>query len=50
MFSNWKTSLGGIGSIITGVYQIVSGDTATGITAIITGIALLTAADAKKGS
>lgn len=50
MFSNWKTTLGGLGAIVTGIYQIVSGDIPGGVLGIVTGIGLLTAADAKKGS
>jgi hypothetical protein len=49
MFKNWKTSLFGFGAIITGIAQIVKGDTVTGISAIISGIGLFHAKDASNG-
>lgn len=39
------TSLTGIGSIITGVHSIISGDLVGGITAIFSGIILMIAKD-----
>lgn len=48
MFRNWKTTLAGIGSIITGISLVVSGNVTEGAAAIIGGIGLLTAADAPK--
>lgn len=50
MFSNWKTTLSGLGAIITGISLVVNGNLAEGVMGIVTGIGLLTAADAKKGS
>ena len=49
MFKNWKTSLFGLGAVITGVTQILKGDTVGGITAIITGLGLFHAKDASIG-
>lgn len=49
MFKNWKTSLFGLGALITGVTQILKGDTVGGITAIITGLGLFHAKDASIG-
>lgn len=43
---NWKTTLAGLGSLITGVASIVTGDLHTGVTAIIAGIGLIAAKDA----
>ena len=48
MFKNWKTSLAGLGAILTGIAAVVAGDYHTGIPSIIAGIGLLTAADAPK--
>jgi len=45
MFKNWKTSLSGLGAIITGVAVVLKGDVVGGVTAIITGVGLLTAKD-----
>jgi hypothetical protein len=42
---NWKTSLLGIGSIITGVAQFVTGNQAEAIGLIMSGIGLLFAKD-----
>jgi hypothetical protein len=49
MFKNWKTSLAGLGSIITGISLIVKGDIASGVTGILTGIGLVFAKDASQG-
>jgi len=46
MFKNWKTSLFGIGALITGIAQVVKGDIPGGITAILGGFGLLHAKDA----
>lgn len=48
MFKNWKTSTAGIGAIVFGIIKIVTGDTEGGVALIISGIGLLTAADAPK--
>jgi hypothetical protein len=45
MKKNWKTSLLGIGSIITGVAQFVTGNQAEAIGLIMSGIGLLFAKD-----
>jgi hypothetical protein len=45
MKKNWKTSLLGIGSIITGVAQFVAGKQAEAIGLIMSGIGLLFAKD-----
>ena len=47
MFKNWKTSLFGLGSIITGVATIFKGDPVAGVTAIITGLGLVVAKDSE---
>jgi hypothetical protein len=44
-----RGSLFGLGAIITGITQIVKGDTVSGITAIISGIGLFHAKDASIG-
>lgn len=45
MFKNWKTTLSGIGAVITGVATIVKGDVITGVSVIITGLGLVGAKD-----
>jgi hypothetical protein len=45
MFKNWKTSLAGIGAVISGVATALKGDVIGGVTAIITGIGLVGAKD-----
>lgn len=45
MFKNWKTTLAGIGAVLTGVATVVKGDIVGGVTAIITGIGLVGAKD-----
>lgn len=42
---NWKTTLAGATSILTGIVQIIKGDIATGATAIVTGVGLIFAKD-----
>ena len=49
MLKNCKTSLFGLGALITGVTQILKGDTVCGLTAIITGFGLFHAKDASIG-
>jgi len=46
---NWKTSLAGLGAIITGIALIFKGDTTGGVTGIISGIGLIFAKDASNG-
>jgi hypothetical protein len=48
MFKNWKTSLFGLGSIITGLATIFKGDVPMGLTAILTGLGLVSAKDSEK--
>jgi hypothetical protein len=45
MRKNWKTSLLGIGSIVTGVALFLTGDQAGAITSIMSGIGLMFAKD-----
>jgi hypothetical protein len=45
MFKNWKTSLFGLGTLITGVATIIKGDIPGGVTAIFTGLGLFAAKD-----
>ena len=45
MLKNWKTTLAGLGAIITGVATIVKGDIVGGVSAVITGIGLIGAKD-----
>jgi len=45
MFKNWKTSLAGLGTVITGVIAIVNGDMATGVASIVAGLGLIFAKD-----
>lgn len=45
MFKNWKTTLSGLGAVITGVATIVKGDVVTGVSVIITGLGLVSAKD-----
>lgn len=45
MFKNWKTSLFGLGALITGIATIVAGDIVTGVTAILSGLGLIAAKD-----
>lgn len=48
MLRNWKTSLSGLGAIISGIALIFKGNVAEGVTAIITGIGLVSAKDNDK--
>jgi hypothetical protein len=45
MFKNWKTSLAGLGAVITGIATIVKGDIVGGVSVIITGLGLVGAKD-----
>jgi hypothetical protein len=45
MFKNWKTSLFGLGTLITGVATIIKGDIPGGVTAILSGLGLFAAKD-----
>jgi hypothetical protein len=45
MFKNWKTSLFGLGAIITGIAQLLHGDVTGGVTAVISGLGLVAAKD-----
>jgi len=45
MFKNWKTSLAGLGAIVTGIATILKGDVVGGVTAVITGFGLVGAKD-----
>lgn len=46
MFKNWKTSLMGLGSLISGVLLVLKGDVNSGFAAVSTGIGLILAKDA----
>jgi len=45
ILKNWKTSLFGLGGIITGVATMFKGDMFGGITAILVGLGLVAAKD-----
>lgn len=45
MRKNWKTTLFGISSIITGIATIIKGDIQNGIAIIVTGVGLVFAKD-----
>jgi hypothetical protein len=45
MFKDWKTTLLGIGALITGIAQIFKGDPVGGVTAILSGFGLIAAKD-----
>ena len=45
MRKNWKTTLFGISSIITGIATIIKGDIQNGIAIIVTGAGLVLAKD-----
>lgn len=45
MFKNWKTSLAGLGAIVTGIATVLKGDIVGGVTAVITGVGLIGAKD-----
>ena len=45
MLKNWKTSLFGLGTLLTGIATIVKGDSPGGVTAVLTGLGLFAAKD-----
>lgn len=45
ILKNWKTSLFGLGGVITGVATIIKGDVYAGITAILVSLGLFSAKD-----
>lgn len=45
MRKNWKTTLFGITSILSGIATIIKGDIYTGVTIITTGVGLIFAKD-----
>lgn len=45
IIKNWKTSLFGVGALITAIAQIVSGDKVNGIIAVCTALGLISAKD-----
>jgi len=45
MFKNWKTTLAGLGALVSGIALIVKGDIAGGVTAVLSGIGLVAAKD-----
>lgn len=45
MKKNWKTTVFGITTILSGIGLIIKGSTVEGITAIVSGFGLLTAKD-----
>lgn len=47
MFKNWKTSLFGLGSILTGIATLFKGDAVAGVSAIVTGLGLVVAKDSE---
>jgi hypothetical protein len=48
MFKNWKTTLAGLGAIISGIATAFKGDIVAGVTAVITGVGLIGAKDYDK--
>lgn len=48
MFKNWKTSLAGLGAIVTGIATVLKGDIVGGVTSVITGVGLIGAKDYDK--
>jgi hypothetical protein len=42
----YKTTLAGIGAVVTGVAMILKGSTVEGVATVLTGIGLITAKDA----
>jgi hypothetical protein len=44
--TNWKTTLTGLATVITGVVKIASGDVVGGATLLLTGLGLVHAKDA----
>jgi hypothetical protein len=49
MFKNWRTTLFGASSVITGIALIVKGDLTNGIAAILCGLGLAASKDANNG-
>jgi hypothetical protein len=47
ILTNWKTSLSGLATIITGIVKIVNHDIIGGSTLILTGLGLVHAQDSK---
>jgi L-aminopeptidase/D-esterase-like protein len=45
MRTNWKTTLFGITSILSGIAAIIKGDIHTGVTIIVSGVGLVFAKD-----
>lgn len=45
IIKNWKTTLFGVGALITAIAQIVSGDKVNGIIAVCTALGLISAKD-----
>ena len=45
MFKNWKTTLAGLGAVLTGVATVVKGDIVGGVSDIIAGVGLFGAKD-----
>jgi hypothetical protein len=45
MLKNWKTSLFGLGAVITGIATVLKGDIAGGISAVLGGLGLFAAKD-----
>jgi hypothetical protein len=45
MFKNWKTTLSGLGSLVTGIIAIANGNLGVGIGLIMTGITGFAAKD-----
>jgi hypothetical protein len=47
MFKNWKTSLFGLGAVISGIATAIKGDIPGGVSAIIGGVGLFAAKDSE---
>jgi hypothetical protein len=45
IIKNWKTTLFGVGALITAIAQIVTGDKVNGIIAVCTALGLISAKD-----
>lgn len=45
MFKSWKTTLAGLGSVLTGTALIIKGDPVAGVSVILTGLGLIQAKD-----
>lgn len=48
IFKNWKTTLSGIGTMITGVALVVNGQSMEGFAAIAAGFGLIFSRDSKE--